>query len=453
MRPLELTDAEQTREGAPEPGVAELTPPPAGRAIAPEPAELALRRRRVGRLARLAAPEDWPALDKRLWPLYLTAFLQGFGLWYAVEKLFMRSIGMSNSVITINTSIYIVVMTVANVPIGVIADRWSRKGVLYIATTALVASSVVCGLANGFLVYAVGISMWGLYYACYAGTYDAIVYDVVLEQTGTADGFERHYGRVQIGEFLGSLAGSLASVAVVQLWSVRETYFLTVPFTLCAFLALRRFNEPALHKAVKTPLLAHLREIVRTFVTNADLVWIVLCTICASQVLRLLFEFQQLWYLGLGLPTSMYGVCNAFFVFGAVGGGYLAGRLPLRRPVVLAIALVTLAGSAGLFFSVCSIGVITAQTLALAGVMILTVALSGYLHDEMPSHIRTAGSSVASTLGYGVFVPVAITFGLTSQHHGIFHASWFLSGALIGICIGLLPLLLRAPRRAAVEAA
>jgi hypothetical protein len=300
------------------------------------------------------------------------------------------------------------------------------------------------------VVYAVGISMWGLFYACYAGTYDAIVYDVVLEQTGSADGFERQYGRVQIAEFAGSLAGSLASVAVVQLWSVRETYFLTVPITLCAFLALRHFKEPVLHKGVKTPLSAHLGEIARTFFTNWDLAWIVLCTICASQVLRLLFEFQQLWYLGLRLPTGMYGVCNAVLMSGAIGGGYLAGRLPLRRPVVLAIALVTLTGSAGLFFSVCSIGVITAQSLALGGIMILTVALSGYLHDEMPSHIRTAGSSVASTLGYGVFVPVAITFGVTSQRHGIFNASWFLSGALIAICIGLVPLVLRAPRRLAL---
>ena len=121
----------------------------------------------------------------RLRPLYVTGFIHGFALWYAVEKLFMKSIGFSDFLITVVTITYIVVMTAANLPLGVLADRWSRKGVLYVATGALIGGTLICGLARGFWMYAAGLSVWGVFYACYAGTYDSVIYDVVLEETGT----------------------------------------------------------------------------------------------------------------------------------------------------------------------------------------------------------------------------------------------------------------------------
>ena len=128
------------------------------------------------------------SVGRRLRPLYATGFIHSFVLWYSIEKLFMRSVGLNDYLITIATLVYIVVMMTANIPLGLLADRWSRKGVLYIATCALIGSSVVCGFSHGLALYATGISVWGLFYAAYAGTYDSAVYDVVLEETGSAEG-------------------------------------------------------------------------------------------------------------------------------------------------------------------------------------------------------------------------------------------------------------------------
>ncbi len=150
------------------------------------------------------------AVTKRLRPLYLTGFIHSFVLWYSIEKLFMRSVGLNDYLITIATLVYIVVMMTANIPLGLLADRWSRKGVLYIATCALIGSSLVCGFSHGLAAYATGISVWGLFYAAYAGTYDSAVYDVVLEETGAAGAFERCYGRVQMFEATAFITSALA---------------------------------------------------------------------------------------------------------------------------------------------------------------------------------------------------------------------------------------------------
>jgi MFS family permease len=387
-------------------------------------------------------------LESRLRPLYVTGFLQGFALWYAVEKLFMKTIGFNDALVTVATCIYIVVMMIANIPFGVLADRWSRKGVLHLATLALALGTVICGLSHGFWTYVAGISVWGLFYACYAGTYDSVIYDVVLEETGGADKFEHYYGRVQMYDSAAFIAGALASGLVAQFVSLRAEFFLTVPFTCCAFIILHRFREPTLHQAARSaPLAAHLRQLLRAVATRADVAVIVVCIVCNAVAMRLIFEFCQLWWIGLALPAGLFGPVFALVYCGSWTGGYLASRS--RRLIGPLVALVTLVCSAGLVLPATAIA---AQVLTIIGIMCLTVILARYLHDAMPSEIRAGASSVVSTIGYGVFIPVALGFGLVGRDHGIFAASWVVIAALAGVCVTLGLIVARAAPAAVGEA-
>jgi len=373
-------------------------------------------------------------VKKRLRPLYATAFIHSFVLWYSIEKLFMQSAGLNDYLITIATLVYIAVMMVANIPLGILADRWSRKGVLYIATCALIGSSLVCGLSHGLAMYATGISVWGLFYAAYAGTYDSAVYDVVLEETGSAEAFERCYGRVQMYEATAFITSALFS-ALVARYSLRLEYFLTIPLTCCAFATLRRFREPGLHRTVSRPHLpAHLGRLVRG-TTGGHVGWIVVALVANCVVMRLLIEFYQLWYLGLALPVIWYGPSCALIYSGAWSGGALAGWIRGGR-AVLAAGLGTLAIACGLFVRDPRI-VVGAQVATIFGVTILNIVLARYLHDAMPSTIRAGVSSVVSTIGYGVFVPIALAFGLFSRGHGIFAAAIFVVAPLGVMCLAV----------------
>jgi MFS family permease len=373
------------------------------------------------------------AVARRLRPLYVTGFIHSFVLWYSIEKLFMRSVGLNDYLITIATLVYIVVMMVANIPLGLLADRWSRKGVLYVATCALIGSSVVCGLSHGLAAYAAGISVWGLFYAAYAGTYDSAVYDVVLEETGSAGAFERCYGRVQMFEATAFITSALASAVVARYASLRVEYFLTIPVTCCAFLTLSRFREPGLHRTVpRLHLGAHLGQIVHG-TTRGGVGWIVAALVANCVVMRLLIEFYQLWYLGLALPVLWYGPACALMYSGAWGGGALASWLRGGRTVPLA-ALGTLVIAFGLFAADPRV-VIGAQVATIFGVTVLNITLTRYLHDAMPSTVRAGASSVVSTIGYGAFVPTALGFGVYSRSHGIFAASVFVVVPLGVMCL------------------
>lgn len=382
----------------------------------------------------MTSPPVAEPVKKRLRPLYATGFIHSFVLWYSIEKLFMRSVGLSDYLITIATLVYIVVMMMANIPLGILADRWSRKGVLYIATCALIGSSLVCGLSHGLAMYAAGISVWGLFYAAYAGTYDSAIYDAVLEETGSAEAFARCYGRVQMFEATAFITSALFS-ALVARYSLRLEYLLTVPFTCCAFVTLRRFREPGLHRTAPRPhLMAHLGQLVRG-TTRGHVGWIVVALVANCVVMRLLIEFYQLWYLGLALPVIWYGPSCALMYSGAWSAGALAGWLRGGRAVLVA-ALGTLAIACGLFVRDPRL-VVGAQVATIFGITVLNIVLTRYLHDAMPSTIRAGVSSVVSTIGYGVFVPTALAFGLFSRGHGIFAASAFIVVPLGVMCLAV----------------
>jgi hypothetical protein len=179
---------------------------------------------------------------------------------------------------------------------------------------------------------------------------------------------------------------------------------------------------------------AHLGRLVRG-TTRGHVGWIVVALVANCVVMRLLIEFYQLWYLGLTLPVIWYGPSCALMYSGAWSAGALAGWLRGGRPV-LAAGLGTLAIACGLFVRDPRL-VVGAQVATIFGVTVLNIVLTRYLHDAMPSTIRAGVSSVVSTIGYGVFVPSALAFGLFSRGHGIFAASAFIVVPLGVMCLAV----------------
>ena len=149
-------------------------------------------------------------LRLRLLPLSTAAALQGFMLWVPVEKLFMTEIGFDAASIGLMAAAYAALVPVIEIPSGILADRWSRRGVLVIAAAALGLTSLIGGLSHDVPTYIGSALVLAVYFAMYSGTMDAVVYDTVLEEIGASDRFEQEIGRVRAVESAALVAGALA---------------------------------------------------------------------------------------------------------------------------------------------------------------------------------------------------------------------------------------------------
>jgi len=155
-------------------------------------------------------------VHRQLFPLYVSTFLQGFVLWYNIEKLFMRSIGFDAATTGLAVAIFSAATLLCETPSGILADRWSRKGVLILASIAMAVSSILGGLSYSAPVYLVAAAMNGLFLAFCSGTSDSIAYESFAQERSDGNS-EPFLGRLRMVE-----GAALVSSAQIGRASCRE---------------------------------------------------------------------------------------------------------------------------------------------------------------------------------------------------------------------------------------
>ncbi len=373
------------------------------------------------------------ALRQRLRPLHVAVVLQGTMLWVPVEKLFMSEIGFTAASIGVMAAAYAAVVPLLEVPSGILADRWSRRGVLVVAAGAVSLCALVGGLSHGVGTYIVSALFLGVFFAMYSGTLDSVVYDTVLEETADGAGFERRIGRVRLLEGLSFAVSALAGGLIAGATTPRLTYFLTVPCAVLAVVALSRFREPRLHQVEeRVPLGEHVRITLRAVTARASVLPIVAAGALGGVVLQMLFEFGPVWLVTLAVPAFVYGPYWAGLTGTLALGGALAGRLRLDRPgavvaatAAMLVATVTMATSH-------SFALVTAAQIVCALLLVVIgIHVTQRLHDAVASNVRAGVASGVSTLTWLAFLPVALAFGWIANEYGVHTAAWLLTGLVL----------------------
>jgi MFS family permease len=368
------------------------------------------------------------ALRRRLRPLHAAVFLQGFMLWVSVEKLFMTELGFDAAAVGVMAAAYSAMVPLLELPTGILADRWSRRGVLIFSSVAITLGALFGGLSQNVTMYVISALLFGVYVACYSGTLDSVVYDTVLEETGDGADFQRRLGRVQAIEAVALVISALAGGWVAGLLEPRVAYFLTVPFALASIGGYALFREPRLHRAAEPVALhRHLALTVRAVTRRVRLLPIVTLGVLAAVISQLVFEFGPLWLVALAVPAAAYGPYWAGLVSTLGFGGLLAGRLRLDRPVNAWAAAGAMTVAALLLTADTGLVAVTAAQVTLALLTgLAAIHVSAVLHDAVPSAIRSGVASGVSSLSWLAFLPVALGFGALSTAQGVHRAGWVL---------------------------
>jgi MFS transporter/putative zinc finger protein len=378
-------------------------------------------------------------LARRLRPLNIGMGLQGILLWVPVEKLFQTQIGFTPASIGAVAAAYAAVVPLLEVPSGILADRWSRNGILVLASIALAASSLLGGLSTNVVTYLIAAMILGVYFALNSGTVDSVVYDVVLEETGSSGLYEKWIGRVRMVEAAALTGSALVGGVLASATSPRVTYFVTVPFTLASIVAFLRFDEPRLHRAAEpTALRQQVSTTFRAMTRVPQVRRVMLLAAVAALMAQAVFEFGPLWLVSLQAPAAGFGPYWAALVATLGLAGYLTSKLHLeRRLPVLLLAAVLVPPPIVLVFSNSIIAVVVAQTVLALLLAIIGIHAGLLLHDAVPSTIRAGVSSGVGTLSWLLFLPFSLGLGWLASAHGVHAAGWALVGLVI-VLAGLL---------------
>src|SRR3989440_7831812 len=369
----------------------------------------------------------------RLLPLYIAAFSQGLVLWAPIEKVFLKSLGFDQVALGLMAACYSSIIPLLDLASGILADRWSRKGVLMLASVAAILNALLGGLSHDVPTYLVSALFFGVEVALVSGTYESILYDTLLEETGQSREFEQRLGQLKLLSSLALLIGALAGGLVATLLSPRLAYFATIPMVAISLGALLTFQEPHLHRSeVRTSLSSHVRAISQTFFQRGKTLPIVTVLLATSLLLSVIFEFGPLWQLALAAPVGLYGLANATVLSAGGVGSWLSARLTLAKPAtIVGVAVLLVGSSLALVVVRNAVVVILAQVVLVAGGVGINMVVSRLLHDSLPSGVRAGAASGVGALSSMAFVFFALLFGLVSQHAGVFRAGWMVVGVAL----------------------
>ncbi|HLM20991.1 MAG TPA: MFS transporter [Propionibacteriaceae bacterium] len=386
-------------------------------------------------------------LARRLLPLQIGVALQGLILWVPIEKLFMTQIGFDAASVGVMAAAYAAVVPLLEVPSGILADRWSRSWVMILGCVALMISSLLGGMSHSVIAYVIAAMILGIYFAFSSGTVDSIVYDTVVEETGSNALYEKWIGRTRAVESAAFVLSSLAGGVLAQYTSARFTYFVTIPLVGLAIIAFLRFHEPRLHQAAeRVTLRSHIALTFRTMITSRTVLRVLFLVAAAGLLTQAVFEFGPLWLVEQGAPAVLYGPYWAVLVSTFGIAGLLIAKLNLERRLMLAVLIILSLTASLLLTWTRSLTVLVAAQVVLGLVLaIIGIHAGRLMHDAVPSSIRAGVSSGAGTMTWVLFLPFSLVFGWAAQENGVHWSGFMFAGAVVVVGV-LLVVSVRASR-------
>lgn len=386
---------------------------------------------------------------KEIHKIYLSNFLTGLLFWYGIEKLFMLSIGINAVGIAAATVALTMFLFIFDIPFGLIADKWSRKGLLVISALAAAVCSVVLGMSHGLAMYIVGDLVYGLYVVSSSGTYQAITYDLLREE-GNEQNYSRVSGRAYSFYLIGAGVAEVASGFIAHQSSLRAVYYWSVVPGLINVLVALSLREPKFHKPMEqqSPF-AGLRETLRTLSRNA-LVRVLAIVMTLLAIVDLFkFEFGPLYMLRYITDPRSIGILWAIFSFAAALGNIIAHRFRARlMTLVMASAIPYFFMS----FIDNKFGIVLFIVQAVASSALLN-QIDTRIQEHSPSHVRASVSSSLNTIGRGVTIPASFFIGWIIHTYNPLVAVWFVSIILLLVLVGWLQFSFRHPKTDAPELA
>jgi Putative zinc-finger len=266
---------------------------------------------------------------------------------------------------------------------------------------------------------------------------DSVVYDTVVEQTGSNELYETWIGRTRAVESAAFVLSALAGGVLAQYTSTRFTYFATAPLVGLAIIGFLRFEEPRLHQvAERVSLRSHIARTFRTMITSRVVLCMLLLVAAGGLMSQAVFEFGPLWLVALAAPAVLYGPYWAVLVSTLGVAGLLIGKLNLERRLIVAVLIILSLAAALLLTWTRSLPLLMTAQVALALVLaIISIHASRLLHDAVPSSVRAGVSSGGGTLTWTLFLPFSLAVGWVAAENGINRSGFMLAGAVLVLAV------------------
>ncbi|MGY1771818.1 MFS transporter [Blastococcus sp. SYSU D00813] len=360
--------------------------------------------------------------------------LAGLVPYYPLYALLFLDTGLTQAEVSALFALWSVTGFLAEVPAGVLADRWSRRGALVLSGGLEAAAFALWTASPTPASFAAGFVFWGVAGALVSGTAEALVHDG-LAARGAAEEFPRVHGWTTAAELLVQVPTAGLATVLFAAGGYELVGWVSVAICLAAAALALRFPAAPPADPDDGEDAVPLRRALGVALRRPGL-RLVVVAVAVLGGLDALEEYLPVMAGDWGVPAAAVPtVVLAAAMAGALGAalGGRAARLPATALLwMLAAAAVLLAGAAVWARPAAMVAVAAAYGLYLC---VLVVA-EARLQERITGRYRATLTSVA---GLGIELTSLLVF-----------AAWALGGALAVavLVLAAVPLVPRSPRTA-----
>ena len=367
--------------------------------------------------------------------IYVYNFLRSLVFAYVIERLFWASKGISILQVVWLEIIFSGIVVLLELPMGMYADRFSRKNLVVFDAIAGILEILIISLAQNFWYFTLAISLAAVGQTMQSGAHNALVYDT-LEIKGESYAFEKVLGRIQGLVNLGAMLSGLVGGVLASSYGLVSAYHLSLISLVAALLVALTLKEIRVTPVKKESWKKEeWKEIFNFVVRHRRVRKVMFVAVIVSASVNFLYEFWQIFAEEVSIALVYFGVIQLVSFAVVSLGGFKADTIKQRvgfRYVIIFSLFLTGMGFAVMSFRLQMAGLAMMAMIYFASAVLEPVSL-GYLHHHAIEKYRATIESAFSVIEHLAVALMGVPFGLISTQLSIFQGFLFLSGILMMI--------------------
>lgn len=369
--------------------------------------------------------------------IYIYNYLRSLVFAYVIERLFWASRGINILQVVWLEIIFSGIVVLLELPMGMYADRFSRKNLVVFDAIAGTLEILIISLAQNFWHFTLAISLAAVGQTMQSGAHNALVYDT-LELKGESYAFEKVLGRIQGLGNLGAMLSGLVGGVLASSYGLVSAYHLSLISLVAALLVALTLKEIRVTPVKKESWKKEeWKEILNFVVHHRRVRKVMFVAVIVSASVNFLYEFWQIFAEEVSIALVYFGVIQLVSFAIVSLGGFMADAIKQRigfRNVIILSLLLTGMGFVLMSFRLQMVGLAMMAMIYFASSVLEPVSL-GYFHHHAIEKYRATIESAFSVIEHLAVALLGVPFGLISTQLSIFQGFLFLSGILMILAI------------------
>jgi predicted MFS family arabinose efflux permease len=372
-------------------------------------------------------------LEKNIDRTCLIGFVDGMWFPFPIIILFFLRSGMSMSQIGMIVGASYAVSLLLDIPSSVWADKYSRKSVLIVGSTAFMLLNIIIFLSDSFGMFFLAFCLNGVGTACWTGIFSAFVYDTLLS-LGREKQYEQTQARLLKYFFGGRI---IASIFGVYIYSIdpKMPFLLSALANFACVMVVFTFKEPIREKSISKSF-DQVKEGL-AFLLKHRMIWntVIVFSIVVA-LWDVLFAYYQPVMQASGIPLAYFSIVYVFVSLSGLLGASLYQKMKSKidwKGIMLIYLFIDLVSSVFFGTQIAALVVLSIALLTFASGS-FDIYIGGIVHRIVPSSHRATTLSIRSQM-YMLITLLFINVVSFTTDHGSLPMGMLLIAALGAITL------------------